>query len=194
MARSLYWIWLSLRMGEGKAGVAELLEYFGSPENIYDADEYDCQIGEDGQLQFRAAKHEKENEQRRCPTVDSIHEFFGEITNITENRTKHHARKQRGERDMYFPNMEFKHGKPDGEEYEPDGNGKSFGTGMEKPFAEGEYRPCDCPKPQRADDFQEGIDNDGNEIDFFCADCSCNPERDREKHEPYRVVQSNDGE
>lgn len=41
MARSLYWIWLSLRMGEGKAGVAELLEYFGSPENIYDADAHE---------------------------------------------------------------------------------------------------------------------------------------------------------
>lgn len=41
MARSLYWIWLSLRMGEGKSGVAELLEHFGSPENIYDADAHE---------------------------------------------------------------------------------------------------------------------------------------------------------
>lgn len=41
MARSLYWIWLSLRMGEGKAGIAELLEHFGSPENIYDADAHE---------------------------------------------------------------------------------------------------------------------------------------------------------
>lgn len=38
MTRSLYWIWLSLRMGAGKEGVAELLEHFGSPENVYDAD------------------------------------------------------------------------------------------------------------------------------------------------------------
>ncbi|MBR4872851.1 MAG: DNA-processing protein DprA [Clostridia bacterium] len=41
MARSLYWIWLSLRMGEGKSGVAELLEHFGSPQNIYDADAHE---------------------------------------------------------------------------------------------------------------------------------------------------------
>ena len=41
MARSLYWIWLSLRVGEGKTGIAELLEHFGSPENIYDADAYE---------------------------------------------------------------------------------------------------------------------------------------------------------
>ena len=30
MARSLYWIWLSLRVGEGKTGIAELLEHFAS--------------------------------------------------------------------------------------------------------------------------------------------------------------------
>ena len=41
MARSLYWIWLSLRVGEGKTGIAELLEHFGSPENIYDADAHE---------------------------------------------------------------------------------------------------------------------------------------------------------
>ncbi len=41
MARSLYWIWLSLRVGEGKTGIAELLEHFGSPETIYDADAHE---------------------------------------------------------------------------------------------------------------------------------------------------------
>ena len=41
MSRPLYWIWFSLRMGEGKAGVAELLEHFGSPENIYAADAHE---------------------------------------------------------------------------------------------------------------------------------------------------------
>lgn len=41
MSRPLYWIWFSLRMGEGKSGVAELLEHFGSPENIYAADAHE---------------------------------------------------------------------------------------------------------------------------------------------------------
>lgn len=41
MSRSLYWIWFSLRMGVGKAGAAELLEHFGSPENIYAADAHE---------------------------------------------------------------------------------------------------------------------------------------------------------
>ena len=38
MSRDLYWIWLSLRMGAGRVGLASLLEHFGSPENIYEAD------------------------------------------------------------------------------------------------------------------------------------------------------------
>ncbi len=38
MERPLYWIWLSLRLGAGRAGVVALLERFGTPEDIYHAD------------------------------------------------------------------------------------------------------------------------------------------------------------
>ena len=38
MSRHLYWIWLSLRMGVGRGGIASLLEHFGSPDNVYNAD------------------------------------------------------------------------------------------------------------------------------------------------------------
>lgn len=38
MSGSLYWIWFSLRVGVGKSGFVELLDHFGSPETIYDAD------------------------------------------------------------------------------------------------------------------------------------------------------------
>ena len=41
MSRDLYWIWLSLRLGAGRSGVATLLEHFGSPENIYEADSHE---------------------------------------------------------------------------------------------------------------------------------------------------------
>ena len=34
---TLYWIWLSLRMGVGREGVASILEHFGSPDNVYNA-------------------------------------------------------------------------------------------------------------------------------------------------------------
>ena len=34
---NLYWIWFALRMGAGSSGCVELLEHFGSPENIYAA-------------------------------------------------------------------------------------------------------------------------------------------------------------
>ena len=38
MSRDLYWIWLSLRMGPGREGVVSLLEHFGSPQGVYEAD------------------------------------------------------------------------------------------------------------------------------------------------------------
>lgn len=38
MSRSLYWIWVSLRIGVGKTDFPSLLEHFGSPEAIYEAD------------------------------------------------------------------------------------------------------------------------------------------------------------
>lgn len=45
MSGALYWIWLSLRVGAGKSDFVELLEHFGSPETIYEADAHalsDC--------------------------------------------------------------------------------------------------------------------------------------------------------
>ena len=41
MSRDLYWIWLSLRMGAGKEGVLSLLEHFGSPQGVYEADAHE---------------------------------------------------------------------------------------------------------------------------------------------------------
>ncbi len=38
MKRSLYWIWLSLRLGAGNSRFVSLLERFGSPEAIFDAE------------------------------------------------------------------------------------------------------------------------------------------------------------
>lgn len=46
MSKNLYWIWLSLKMGYGGEGFAELISHFGSPENIYAADSSELfQIG-----------------------------------------------------------------------------------------------------------------------------------------------------
>lgn len=45
MSGALYWIWLSLRVGVGKSDFVELLEHFGSPEVVYEADAHalsDC--------------------------------------------------------------------------------------------------------------------------------------------------------
>ncbi len=39
MKRYLYWIWLSLRLGEGNSRFVGLIERFGSPEAIFDAEQ-----------------------------------------------------------------------------------------------------------------------------------------------------------
>ena len=37
MEKTLYWIWLSLRLGEGRHSFVKLIERFGSPRTIYEA-------------------------------------------------------------------------------------------------------------------------------------------------------------
>ena len=48
MSNNLYWIWLSLKIGAGRGGFAELLSHFGSPENIYAADAAELALFKNG--------------------------------------------------------------------------------------------------------------------------------------------------
>lgn len=61
MKRFLYWIWLSLRLGEGNAKFTALLEKFGTPEAIYDAsaEELATFAGEFGNDTVRALSDKK---------------------------------------------------------------------------------------------------------------------------------------
>ncbi len=38
MSKNLYWIWFSQRIGIAKKGFVEILEHFGDPQNVYDAE------------------------------------------------------------------------------------------------------------------------------------------------------------
>ncbi len=66
MSRNLYWIWLSQRIGAGKGGFVELLEHFGSPENIYSADG-------DELLQFKKKGWEKKIEALLDKSLDEAY-------------------------------------------------------------------------------------------------------------------------
>lgn len=53
MAKNLYWIWFSQRVGIAKKGFAEILEHFGDPQNVYNAEAfelYSLRNGRNGKL------------------------------------------------------------------------------------------------------------------------------------------------
>lgn len=66
MSRDLYWIWLSQRIGAGRGGFVELIEHFGSPENIYSADASEL-------LQFRKNKWDKRIESLLDKNIDNAY-------------------------------------------------------------------------------------------------------------------------
>ena len=94
---------------------------------------------------------------------------------------------------MHFAEFVVEHGKSDGQKDETNGYGKSFGAGMEESFAEGEQETDQRAERQRADNFDQRIDDNGNDVHAACAKRLCNAERNGEKHQTDCVVQSNDG-
>lgn len=44
MATLNYWLWLTTRRGVGQRGVLRVLEYFGTPERVYFAQQEDLEI------------------------------------------------------------------------------------------------------------------------------------------------------
>ena len=48
MAKNLYWIWFSQRVGVAKKGFVEILKHFGDPQNIYNAEAFELYSLKDG--------------------------------------------------------------------------------------------------------------------------------------------------
>ena len=44
MAALNYWLWLTTRKGVGQRGVLRVLEYFGTPERVYFAQQEDLEM------------------------------------------------------------------------------------------------------------------------------------------------------
>ena len=61
-------------------------------------------VGKNGKIKLCAAENEEEDEERRGPTVKSVHKLFREITDIAEDSAEHHAAEKRGERDVNSTN------------------------------------------------------------------------------------------
>ena len=88
------------------AGVCARVLTCGTGEDVNHANQDDDPVSEYAQVQLCAAEDEEENEQRSGPTVDTVHQFFGEVTDVAENRAQHHAGEQRGEGDVNAAYME----------------------------------------------------------------------------------------
>ena len=123
-------------------------------KDIHNADKHDYPVGKHGKFKFRAAQHEEQHQKGRTPTFYARHKFFREITNVAKYRTEHHANEQGRECDMYAAYFKGEHGKGNRQEYECDGNGQTFGSGMEETFAEIEKETHRCAKAQGKDYFQ----------------------------------------
>ena len=160
--------------------------------DINDTDEYNGEVCEYGEIKLCAADNEEENEDRSYPSVRSFHEFFGEVTEVAECSTEHHAGKERGEADVNGADVEFEAGDGNGHQNESDGNRHTLGSGVEEAFAECEEKTHDEAEHEGENNFKKRFENDGKDIDGACADGFCNTEGDRKYDKTDRVVERYD--
>ena len=92
----------------------------------------------DAELKLRAAQHEEQSEQRRCPFVRAFHKIVRQRADIAEHRAEHHADQQGGEGDLHAADVERYHRERDGQHDEGDGQGETVGVGEEGPLKKGE--------------------------------------------------------
>lgn len=71
---------------------------------------------------------------------------------------------------MHAPDIELQHGQGDRHKHERNGDGKTFGTRVEKSFAEVEQGTHDRAERQRKDDFEQRFDEYGKDVYAPCAD------------------------
>ena len=91
-------------------------------------------------IELCAQSDEEQNHDRAGPAVHTIHEFFGEITEVAEDGTHHHADEEGGEFHGYRTEMEFGHGKRNRKENVGDGDGHTLAAGVEELFGEVEQQ------------------------------------------------------
>lgn len=135
-----------VRLAFGHLGTAECAQIFacGTGEDVDHANEDDDPALEYAQVQFCAAEDEEENEERSGPAIDTVHEFFGEITDVAEDCAQHHAGKERREGDVNAAYGEGHGGDTNGDQHEPYRNRKTLGAGMEETLHEVENEAHEC--------------------------------------------------
>ena len=75
--------------------------------NVCDSYNYNENIGKYRKIKLGTAYYEKQNKHRSRPSVRPAHKLLGNVANVAEYGSKHHASKQRGKSDMYFSDLEL---------------------------------------------------------------------------------------
>lgn len=156
------------------------------------ADHDDRKVGEHEQVEFRAGQHEEQYEQRRRPTVDTFHQFFGEFADVDEHGAEHHADQQRREADFERSEREFELGKRHTQKDDGDRDRHTLGTRMEVLLEEIEEQPQQRAEYERENDLDDGVDDDRNDVHGAVFDRAGDSERHGEEYQANRVVQSDD--
>ena len=163
-------------------------------KNVNDTDDDDRKIGKDRELELRTAEHEEQDKEGRRPTVETIHQLLGEVADVAEDRTEHHADKQRGKSDMYAADLKFEHRERDGQEYKGDRHRKTLGARMEEALEEGEQQSHDHTEQKREHDLKDRLDDDRQDVDSSRHHGLGDAEGNGEQHKSYRIVEGDDGE
>ena len=162
-------------------------------EDVNHADEDDCPVAEDGELEVGTADNEEQHHDRTRPAVHTLHKFFGEITEVAEDGTHHHADEERGEFDGHGAEVEFRHGQRNREENVSDGNGHTLAAGVEELFGEVKQQADQRTENQGCNNFHQRIYNNGDDIKRAVFQSLGNPEGDRKHDQTDHVVERNDG-
>lgn len=165
----------------------------GAEDDVNNAYEDYSPVSEYGEFKFGTAEYEEENHDGAGPAVHSVHEFFGEVAEVAEHGTEHHAHEKGGEAYFYGTDAEVGLGKRYCKEDVCNGDGKTLTSGVEELFGEVEYKTDHCAEYEGCDNFNNGIYDDGDHIEMTLFECACDAEGDCENHKTYNVVESNYG-
>ena len=89
-----------------------------SERDVDNADKNEDRVCKYGEVELCATDNEEEHEKRSCPLIRSVHMILGEVTDVAEYGTEHHACKKRRECDVKGTNGEADAGNSNGSHYE----------------------------------------------------------------------------
>ena len=180
----------------GPAGAGQSARVFSqrTEQDVHAADEHDGKVGKHVQLQLRAADDEKDGEEGRGPVVRRCHQILRQGAEVAEYRAQHHADQQGGEAQGDRANPKLQHGQRRGKKHESNGHVPPVGVGVKQGLQLCQQKAHEGAQSERGGDLQQGIDQDGGQLDRPAVQRPRNPKGDGEHHQAHGVVQRDHGQ